>query len=242
MSQPTSPHLVVLMCTGFYTPGIDFEIMKRCGVPTTTEAPRSGSWGASPESTASNSRTTGWPVSSNTGDRRTSNADHCAMQSNRRYFPCGYGSSPVDGAWRLRDQAAVFVASHSSGDPVIEDHGVRQDSGPASRPGGDDSRSGRFDRAQDAALRQSDGARERLGRPTHLDLHHHRQHRSIALIDQRTRDLDDVRIAGSGRTLSMTKPPVSTSSGRTGCKNRRSRIPRPAMMLQDAKCPRTASR
>jgi len=38
-------HLIVLTCTGFYTPGIDFEIMKQCGVPTTAERTQVGFMG-----------------------------------------------------------------------------------------------------------------------------------------------------------------------------------------------------
>jgi predicted naringenin-chalcone synthase len=38
-------HLIVLTCTGFYSPGIDFEIMRRCGVPTTVERTQVGFMG-----------------------------------------------------------------------------------------------------------------------------------------------------------------------------------------------------
>ncbi|EME18456.1 type III polyketide synthase [Rhodococcus triatomae] len=38
-------HLIVITCTGFYSPGIDFEIIKRCGVPRSVERTQIGFMG-----------------------------------------------------------------------------------------------------------------------------------------------------------------------------------------------------
>ncbi|MFF0816423.1 type III polyketide synthase [Rhodococcus sp. NPDC003318] len=38
-------HLIVITCTGFYSPGIDFEIIKRCGVPQSVERTQIGFMG-----------------------------------------------------------------------------------------------------------------------------------------------------------------------------------------------------
>ena len=38
-------HLIVVTCTGFYSPGIDFELIKRCGIPSSVERTQIGFMG-----------------------------------------------------------------------------------------------------------------------------------------------------------------------------------------------------